>query len=239
MTSGKDRKRALLELARTRGAKGTGSSPSTTEPIAAPPLSVAPAEGPEPERKRRRLVKALPPTVAVAAEPTPSTEEESSGFPLIHRKRKHQEVGGFLLSGLRKLRWYRSRRVHPHLLLLNLPQHQLSLSLLSAYHLRRLNLCLQRHFHLHPQWAKLLVNSLHLLGVTLPIQGVSQDFLHHHHRQPLLLLLKVVRPARSQAALAPVMRISAGSLPWFDTSYAAVSFSSGVGRRWMRTWPSR
>ena len=35
MTSGKDRRRALLELARTRGAKGTGSSSSTTEPIAA------------------------------------------------------------------------------------------------------------------------------------------------------------------------------------------------------------
>ena len=94
MTSGKDRKRALLELARTRGAKGTGSSSSTIEPITAPPLSVAPAEGPEPERKRRRLVKTLPTAVAVAAEPTPSTEEESSGSPLIHRKRKHQEVGG-------------------------------------------------------------------------------------------------------------------------------------------------
>ncbi|XP_068486887.1 uncharacterized protein [Phaseolus vulgaris] len=94
MTSGKDRRRALLELARTRGAKGTGSSSSTTEPIAAPPLSVAPAEGPEPEKKRRRLVKAFPATVAVAADPTPSTEEESSGSPLIHRKRKRQEVGG-------------------------------------------------------------------------------------------------------------------------------------------------
>jgi len=94
MTSGKDRRKALLELAQTRGAKGTGSSSSTTEPIAAPPLSVALAEGPEPERKRGRLVKAFPTTVAVAAEPTPSTEEESSGSPLIHRKRKHKEVGG-------------------------------------------------------------------------------------------------------------------------------------------------
>ena len=142
-----------------------------------------------------------------------------------------KRLGGLLLSGLRRLKWYRSRRVHTHLLLLNLPQHQLSLPPPSAYHLRRLNLCLQHHFHLHPQRAKLLVNSLHLLGVILPIQGVSQDFLYHHHRQPLLLLLKVVMPARSQAALAPAMRISVGSLPWFDTSYAVVSFSSGVGRR--------
>ena len=98
MTSGKDRKRALLELARTRGAKGIGSSSSTTEPIAAPPLSVAPAKGPELERKRRRLVKAFPTTVAITAEPTPSTEEESSGSPLIHHKRKHQEVGGGFFS---------------------------------------------------------------------------------------------------------------------------------------------
>ena len=45
--SGKERRLALLELAKRRGAKGTGSSSSTTEPIAAPPLSVAPAEGPE------------------------------------------------------------------------------------------------------------------------------------------------------------------------------------------------
>jgi len=98
MTSGKDRRRALLELAQTRGAKGTGSSSSTTEPIAAPPLSVAPAKGPEPEKKRRRLVKAFLATVAVTADPTASTEEESSGSPLIHRKRKHQEVGGGFVS---------------------------------------------------------------------------------------------------------------------------------------------
>jgi len=94
MTSGKDRRRALLELSRTRGAKETGSSSSTTEPITAPPLSVAPAEGPEPEKKRRRLAKAFPATAAAAAAPTPLTEEESSGSPLIHRKRKHQKVGG-------------------------------------------------------------------------------------------------------------------------------------------------
>jgi len=93
MTSGKDRRRALLELARTRGAKGTGSSSSTTEPIATPPLSVAPTEGPEPEKKRRRLAKAFPATVAAATASTPSTEEESYGSPLIHRKRKHQDGG--------------------------------------------------------------------------------------------------------------------------------------------------
>jgi len=150
MTSGKDRRRALLELARTRGAKETGSSSSTTEPIAAPPLSVAPTEGPEPEKKRRRLAKAFPATVAVVAAPTPSTEEESSGSPLIHRKRKHQEVGGLHPLGLGKSKWCRSRRVHPHLLLLNLPQHQLPPPPLSAYHLQRPNFRLQHHFHPHP-----------------------------------------------------------------------------------------
>ena len=55
--TGKDRKLALLELAKRRGAKGTGSSSSTSEPIAAPPLSVAPAGGPEQGKKRKRLVK--------------------------------------------------------------------------------------------------------------------------------------------------------------------------------------
>ncbi|XP_068501614.1 uncharacterized protein [Phaseolus vulgaris] len=77
--TGKDRKLALLELAKRRGAKGTGSSSSTTEPIAAPPLSVAPAEGPEPGKKRKRLVRASASTAAATAA---STEEESSGSPL-------------------------------------------------------------------------------------------------------------------------------------------------------------
>ncbi|XP_068503888.1 uncharacterized protein [Phaseolus vulgaris] len=90
--SGKERRKALLELARLKGAKGTGSSSSTTEPIAAPPLSVTPAEGPEPGRKRRKLTKAFPSSAAAA--PAPSTEEESSGSPLVHRKRKLPAVGG-------------------------------------------------------------------------------------------------------------------------------------------------
>ena len=84
----------MLELAKLRGAKGTGSSSSTTEPIAAPPLSVAPAEGPEQGRKRRKLVKAFPSSAAATSAAAPSTEEESSDFPLVHRKRKLPAVEG-------------------------------------------------------------------------------------------------------------------------------------------------
>ena len=89
--SGKDRRLAVLELAKRRVAKGTGSSSSTTEPIEAPPLSVTPAEGPEQGKKRKRLVKAssLAPAAAAA-----SAEEESSGSPLIHRQRKKTVVEG-------------------------------------------------------------------------------------------------------------------------------------------------
>ncbi|XP_068491960.1 uncharacterized protein [Phaseolus vulgaris] len=79
--SGKDKRQALLELAKLRGTKGTGSSSSTTEPIAAPPLSVAPAEGPEQGRKRKRLPEEIevveveegsppPPSTQPASEPT-------------------------------------------------------------------------------------------------------------------------------------------------------------------------
>jgi len=88
--SGKDRRLALLELAKRRGTKGTGSSSSTTEPITAPPLSVAPAEGPEQGKKRKRLVKASTSFAAAAA----SAEEESSGSPLVHRQRKKPAVEG-------------------------------------------------------------------------------------------------------------------------------------------------
>ena len=91
--SGKDRWQALLELAKLRGTKGTGSSSSTTEPIGAPPLSVAQAGGPEQGRKKRRLVKASTSPVVVAAA-APSTEEESSGSPLIHCQRKLPAVEG-------------------------------------------------------------------------------------------------------------------------------------------------
>ncbi|XP_068503786.1 uncharacterized protein [Phaseolus vulgaris] len=89
--SGKDRRLAVLELAKRRATKGIGSSSSTTEPIEAPPLSVAPAEGPEQGKKRKRLVKAssLVPVAAAA-----SVEEESSGSPLIHHQRKRPVVEG-------------------------------------------------------------------------------------------------------------------------------------------------
>ena len=86
MTSGKDRRQRLLDLARSR--KAAGSSTGTTETISDSPLSVTPAEVPEPvvERKRKRLVK--------AHSTATSTEEESSGSPLIHRRRKVTETGG-------------------------------------------------------------------------------------------------------------------------------------------------
>ncbi|XP_068486743.1 uncharacterized protein [Phaseolus vulgaris] len=100
--TGKDRRLALLELAKRRGTKGTGSSSSTTEPIAAPPLSVAPAEGPELGKKRKRLVKAS--TSLAAAATVASTEEESSGSPLIHRQRKKPQLRGLRLSSLERSR---------------------------------------------------------------------------------------------------------------------------------------
>ena len=94
----------MLELAKRRAAKGTGSSSSTTEPIEAPPLSVAPAEGPEPGKKRKRLVKASSLVPAAAAA---SVEEESSGSPLVHRQRKKPVVEGSRLSSLERSRWWR------------------------------------------------------------------------------------------------------------------------------------
>jgi len=95
MISGKDRRKALIGLARVHDAKGTGPSSSAADPIEAQPLSVAPAEGPGPERKRRRLVRASASTAAAAvAVAATSTEEESSGSPLIHRRRRLPVVEG-------------------------------------------------------------------------------------------------------------------------------------------------
>ncbi|XP_068476449.1 uncharacterized protein [Phaseolus vulgaris] len=198
MTSGKDRRRALLELARTRGAKGTSSSSSTIEPIAAPPLSVAPAEGPEPEKKRRRLVKAFPATVAVAAAPTPSTEEENSGSPLIHRKRKHQEVGG--ASSLRpgEIEVVQIEEGSPPP-----PPTQPAPTPASSPSLQRLpsptpQLLSPASLPPPPSAGQAIGQPTPPAGSDSAHSGVSQDCLHHHHRQPLLLLLKVVRPARSK-----------------------------------------
>jgi len=93
MTSSKERRQKLIELAKSRRAAKSSSGTEATaeassEPISASPPSVAPVEGPETrgERKRKRLVKA-PTTVA-------STEGESSGSPLVQRKRRGAEVGG-------------------------------------------------------------------------------------------------------------------------------------------------
>ena len=96
MISGKDRRKALLELARVQDTKGTGNPSSPTDPIAAQPLSVAPTEGAGPERKRKRLVKAFASSAAAtaAAVLAPSTEEESSGSPLIPRRRKLPAIEG-------------------------------------------------------------------------------------------------------------------------------------------------
>jgi len=121
MISGKDRRKALLELARVQDTKGTGSPSSPTDPIAAQPLSVAPTEGAGPERKRKRLVKAFASSAAAtaAAVLAPSTEEESSGSPLIPRRRKLPGLKGPHLSSPGRLRWWRWRKVQPLFLLLN------------------------------------------------------------------------------------------------------------------------
>jgi len=93
MTSSKERRQKLIELAKSRRATRSSSGTEATaevssKPISASPLPVAPAEGPETrgERKRKRPVKA-PTTVA-------STEGESSGSLLVQRKRRGTEVGG-------------------------------------------------------------------------------------------------------------------------------------------------
>ncbi|XP_068503820.1 uncharacterized protein [Phaseolus vulgaris] len=86
MTSSKERRQKLIELAKSQRATGSSSgteatAEATSKPISASPLSVAPAE-----KKRKRLVKA-PTTVA-------STEGESSGSPHVQRRRRGAEVGG-------------------------------------------------------------------------------------------------------------------------------------------------
>ena len=86
MTSDKERRQRLLALARSRRAAEEPSEvEAIAEPIRASPISVAPAEERETrgEKKRKRLVKA--PTTVV------TIEEESSGSPLVQRKRKGTE----------------------------------------------------------------------------------------------------------------------------------------------------
>jgi len=83
MTSNKERRQKLITLAKSRRAVGSSSrTEATAEPIPASPISVAPAEGPETrgDKKRKQLVKA--PTTVV------SIKEESSGSPLVQRRRR-------------------------------------------------------------------------------------------------------------------------------------------------------
>ena len=86
MTSDKERRQRLLALARSRrAAEASSEVEAVAEPIPASPISVAPAEGCETrdEKKRKRLVKA-PSTVI-------SIEEESSGSPLVQRRKRGVE----------------------------------------------------------------------------------------------------------------------------------------------------
>ena len=86
MTSNKERRQKLIALAKSRRAVGSSTrTEATSEPISASPISVAPAEGPETrgEKKRKRLVKA--PTTVI------SIEEESSGSPLVQRRKRGTE----------------------------------------------------------------------------------------------------------------------------------------------------
>ena len=86
MTSDKERRQRLLALARSRRTGGASSgTEAIAEPIRASPISVAPAEGPETrgDKKRKQLVKA--PTTVI------SVEEESSGSPLVQRRKRGTE----------------------------------------------------------------------------------------------------------------------------------------------------
>ena len=197
--SGKDRRLALLELAKRRGTKGTGSSSSTTEPIAAPPLSVAPAEGPEQGKKRKRLVKAST-SLAVAAT-VASTEEESFRSPLIHRQRKKAAVegGSSLQPGEIEVVEVEEGSspppcAHPASEPTNLPSPGQQLPPTTT-------------LPSSPPAGQSPGPSAHPAGV------------HHHHCcQSLPPLLNVVGLARARALLGPPTRISAGSSPWFDSS---------------------
>ena len=86
MTSDKERRQRLLALARSRrAAEAPSEVEAIAEPIPASPISVAPAEGRETkgDKKRKRLVKA--PTTVI------SIEEESSGSPLVQRRKRGVE----------------------------------------------------------------------------------------------------------------------------------------------------
>ena len=186
----------MLELAKRRGAKGTGSSSSTIEPIAAPPLSVAPAEGPEQGKKRKRLVKASTSLAAAA-----STEEESSGSPLIHRQRKKPAVEGASSLQPGEIEVVEVEEGSPP------PPCAQPVSEPTCLPSPCQRLPPTSQLPSSPQQANHLVHLLILLGV------------HHHHCCPSLPpLLNVVGPACAQALLGPATRTSAGSSPWFDSS---------------------
>ena len=189
----------MLELAKRRATKGTGSSSSTTEPIAAPPLSVAPAEGPELGKKRKRLVKAST-SLAAAAATVASTEEESSGSPLIHRQRKKPAVEGASSLQPGEIEVVEVEEGSPP------PPCAQPASEPTGLPSPGQQLPPTSQLPSSPQQAHHLVHLLILLGV------------HHHHCQFPPPLLKVGCPARAQALMGPTTKTSAGSSPWFDSS---------------------
>ena len=188
----------MLELAKRRGTKGTGSSSSTTEPIAAPPLSVAPAEGPEQGKKRKRLVKASTSLAAAA-----STEEESSGAPLIHRQRKKPAVEGASSLQPGEIEVVEVEEGSPP------PPCAQPASEPTSLPSPGQQLPPTSQLPSSPQQAKHLVNLLLLLGVFLPKLGVH----HHHCCQSLPPLLNVVGPARAQALLGQPRELQQGHHP--------------------------
>ena len=87
MTSTRERRQQLIELAKSRRAAGSSSgAEATTDPIPALPISVVLAEGPENrgDKKRKRLVKASITVVTI--------DEESSGSPLVQWRKRGTEV---------------------------------------------------------------------------------------------------------------------------------------------------